>query len=342
MQNSFATGTLKIQKNDIRFYVSIISIIFLSLIQFSCERPIDATQSDDGIPPAVPTGVQITYASDGEILIEWNSNTEGDLKGYNVYRKTEGSDYTFLTFTNNSYWLDDSLSYSVEYFYKITAIDIWGEESQSSDVVSAAPINRYNPQRPRYVSINARNWEGNKSIFLSWEIGAESDIKGYNIYRSLISDFTADSLTLVGFTTSFEFTDTSANQIYINYHYKIRTVDKGDLLSSESSVVSDQIFEIAEQIFPKNNLLTNYFEEFSIQAIAIPADYRIVVQTNEYFGELWSKDFYSDIINDTLQVTFNPPSLYPYTDYFWRVITYSNNSSGPNSISPLHKFQVKP
>lgn len=342
MLDLFRTRILKISKLKILRWITGISIFSFSIIQFACERPTDATQTDDGIPPAVPTGVMITYASDGEILIEWAENTESDLKGYNVYRKSEGTEYVLLSFTNKSYWFDDSLTYDVKYYYQITAIDIWGEESQRSLEVFATPINRYNPQRPRYISINARNWEGKKSIFLRWEQGYESDIKGYNIYRSLNSDFTTDSITFIGFTNSFEFTDSTEHQFYAEYYYKIRTVDKGELLSSESSVVSDQIFEMAEQVFPKNNSLSNYFEEFLIKTIAVPADYRIVVQTNEFFGEFWRKDFHSNIINDTLGVNFTPSSLYPYTDYYWRIITYSVNSSGPNSISPLYKFQVKP
>ena len=76
------------------------------------------------------------------------SKCESDLKGYNIYRKTNSTDYVFLTFTANSYWFDDSLSYTEKYFYKISAIDIWGEESQRSEEVSATPVNRYNPQKP--------------------------------------------------------------------------------------------------------------------------------------------------------------------------------------------------
>ena len=76
--------------------------IISSMILIGCERPTDANQKDDGIPPAVPTGVQISYAADGEILIEWLSNSEVDLKGYNVYRKVDTTDYKFLTFTRNS------------------------------------------------------------------------------------------------------------------------------------------------------------------------------------------------------------------------------------------------
>jgi len=325
-------------------YLSIIlfsSFFLVSLAQVGCERPTDANQEDDGIPPAVPIGVQISYASDGEILIEWYPNPEGDLKGYNVYRKTNSTDYILLTFTTDSYWFDDSLSYAEKYFYKISAIDIWGEESQRSEEVSAIPSNQFNPRKPRYVSINARNWEGKISVFLSWEPNNESDIAGYNVYRDLNSTFMADSTNLIGFTDKIEYSDTNNIQLYLEYYYKIRAVDKGSLLSDESSVVSDQVYEIADQVFPSNDSFVNYFDYFTIKAIKVTANYRILVQTNEFYGEFWSKDFFSSTIDDTIKVDFNPPYLYPYTYYYWRVITFSNDSSEPNSISPILKFKVK-
>lgn len=331
---------------DLKFYNWIILFYFLILtsvvIHFGCERLTDANQNDDGIPPAVPTGVRIYYASDGEILVEWNSNFEADLKGYNVYRKTNKTDYFFLSFTKNSYWFDDSLSYDEKYFYKISAVDIWEQESERSIEVSAIPINRYNPKTPRYISINARNWEGKISVYLDWEPSTESDVVGYNIYRNLNSSFNADSTNQIGFTNVIQFNDTNNIQLYKDYYYKIRAVDKGGWMSEASSLVNDQIYDMSAQIFPSNDSLVNYFTDFMIKAVKAPANYRVIVQTNEYFGEFWSTSFSSSIIDDTIKVKFNPPYLYPYFYYYWRVITYSNNNSEPNSISPIYKFKVKP
>lgn len=324
------------------WWIILIYFSMISSIYIGCERPTDANQKDDGIPPAVPTGVQISYASDGEILIEWIPNSEIDLRGYNVYRKTNKTDYAFLTFTANSYWFDDSLNYDEKYFYSISAVDIWGEESQRSTEVSATPSNRFPPARPRYININARNWEGKISIYLNWEPNNESDIAGYNVYRSLSSSFSADSINLIGFTSEFQFNDSTEISIYKDYYYKILAVDKGGLLSDESSVLSDQVYEMAAQVFPSNDSIVNFFDYYIIKAVKVPANYRILVQTNEYYGEFWSKDFFSSTVDDTIRVEFNPPYLYPYVYYYWRVITFSNNSSEPNSISPLHKFKVIP
>lgn len=316
--------------------------MIIAFIEIGCERPVDSNIKNDGIPPAVPAGVRIVYASDGEIIIEWFANVEPDLKGYNVYRKINKSEYIFLDFTIRNYYIDDSLNYLDEYSYQISAVDIWGEESLKSSEVSAKPINRYNPQKPRYVAINARNWEGKISIYLNWDPNKESDIAGYNIYRNLFSNFAADSSSFIGFTNDIQFNDTANILLYQDYYYKIRAVDKGGLLSDESSVLRDQVYGIAEHVFPSNDSLVNYFNNFKIKTIQVPAKYRVLVQTNELFGEFWSTEFSSSSINDTISVKFNPPYLYPYVYYFWRIITYSNDNSTPNSISPLYKFKVKP
>lgn len=325
----------------ITYFISVLFFCSITM-QIGCERPTDNNQTNDGIPPAVPVGLRIYYASDGEILVEWLSNIEPDLKGYNVYRKVNNDDYSFFDFTNKSYYLDDSLNYDDEYFYKISAVDIWEEESEQSYEVSAKPINRYNPQKPIYLEINARNWEGKISIYLNWEPNEETDVAGYNVYKGIFSTFIADSTSLIGFTIDFQFNDTSNIQLYTNYYYKIRAVDKGNLLSEESSVLVDQVYALSEPIFPANNSLVNYFNYFRIKTIQIPATYKILVQTNEYFGEFWSKEFSSSVVNDTITINFNPPYLYPYVNYYWRIITYSNNNTSPNSISPLYKFKVKP
>ncbi len=339
--NYFSFRVLLISRKKFSHRLLLFLLVML-LLGIGCERPTDNNQTNDGVPPAVPVGVRIYYASDGEILVEWFSNTEPDLKGYNVYRKINKSVYQFLSFTNKSYYFDDSLNYEDEYFYRISALDIWGEESELSAEVSAKPINRFKPKKPKYISINARNWEGKISIYLNWDPNEESDVSGFNIYRSLNASFIADSNSLIAFTNNIQFTDTNNIQLYTDYYYRLRAVDKGGLLSDESSLLSDKVLAMAEQIYPSNDVIVNYFSNFKIKTIDVPADYKIIVQTNEYYGEFWSTNFYSSAINDTISVRFNPQYLYPYVYYYWRVITYTNSSAGPNSISPLYKFKVRP
>ena len=322
-----------------------ILIFFLVPVLFAfpgCDRPVGIDQTDNGIPPGVPTGLSVTYASDGLVLLEWNSNAENDLKGYFVYRSEDGYNYGKLDSTSNNYYFDDTLNYDQTYYYKISSEDIWYRESMPSDSVEASPVNRYNPAPPRSVDINARNWEGIKSVYLSWSPGNDVDISHYNIYKGIESGFTADSSSLIGNTTSENFSDTLNLSLYKTYYYKIEAVDKGGLRSAASTEVSDEIYGIPQVIFPADNSETGYFGSFVIKTIDTPADYKIIVQDNEYFGEFWSSAFSSGKTGDTLSVNFNPSYISQNVPYYWRVATYSNGNSSPNSISKLYKFIIKP
>lgn len=309
-------------------------VFFASIIFWGCDRNTEMIE-DPGIPPAVPTGLRVYYASDGEIGIEWRANSEPDVKGYNIYKRTDATESIQIAYVNDNFFFDDSLYYDTTYFYKITAVSLWNRESDFSAEVSAKPENRYNPLRPVGVRINARNWEGEVSVFLNWLRGEESDIEGYNIYRDIISGFTPDNSNLIGFSSAANFSDTALLSLYQNYFYKIRTKDKGGLLSSPSDEVNDLILEIPEVIFPADNSTVEFFEEFIIKAIEVPAVYRIGFQTNKFFGEIWSRTVSTTVTSDTLKINFDPPALQLNKVYYWRIATYSGNSSDPNSISKI-------
>jgi hypothetical protein len=71
------------------------------------------------IPPAVPTGLYVYYASDVEIKIDWQSSSKGDIKEYNIYRRTDSTESKKNDYTSDSYYFDDSLEYNMTYYYKI-------------------------------------------------------------------------------------------------------------------------------------------------------------------------------------------------------------------------------
>lgn len=323
----------------LKSFFKIFSQIIITLFFFGCERPTDLSNNDDGIPPAVPSGLRVYYASDGEIGIEWLHNSEPDMKGYNVFRSTDSLDFHFIRFTTSDYFLDVSLEYDSAYYYRLAALDFSGKESNPSNIVSAIPVNRYNPTKPRYPVINARNWEGIKSVYLRWEQWFDTDIAGFNIYRSEEPSFTPDSSSLVGFSSITNYNDTSASlETNKSYHYRIKAVDKGGLLSEPGDLISDVIYECPLAIYPPDNSSIEYFSDFKILSLDHPALYKIILQENQYFGEVWSKEFNSVIISDTINILFDYPYLRPNTNYYWRIVTYSKNE--PNSISQLKNFRI--
>lgn len=316
-------------------------ITILIIILYGCGRETDIFPPDNEIPPAIPADVRITYAADGEIFIEWKENIEANLKGYYIYRSIDNSnDFLQIAFTTNNYYFDDSLNYGNTYYYRISAVNQNGIESSQSGIVFATPQNFYIPYRPTNLKINARNWEGKISIFLSWTPNPESDVIGYIIFRAENPDFDIDTSNYLDFTSSSEFEDKFNLEFYKNYYYKIQAVDKGNLISEPSFEVNDLILEIPEIYFPEDNSYIEYFSNFKINGIQIPAKYKIILQENELYGEIWSKEINSSIVNDTINIPMDAYGLEFNVYYYWRVMTFSN-SDNPNSISRLYKFKLK-
>jgi len=327
------------------FQSDFVKLILLGLILtfFGCDRGNNINEPDDGLAPAIPSGIRVFYSNDGVIELEWINNNEGDLKGYNIYRSVnDTSHFRILGYTNSDYYVDDSLYYDSTYYYYITAIDDKNRESSPTSVVSGKPLNRFIPLAVRNIQINARNWNNVKEIYLWWDRSREPDIKGYNIYRSLSQNFSADSTTLLAFSPSVSYIDTFNLELYQTYYYRITALDLGKFESNSIIEVSDLILEPPVILFPANNAVVDYFEKFKIGTVGAPARYRVILQTNQYFGEVWSTEIISNEINSVIDVELGYGYMERNKTYYWRVAAYSGNSSEPNSITNLYNFTIKP
>ncbi|MEW6196505.1 MAG: hypothetical protein AB1521_15250 [Bacteroidota bacterium] len=323
----------------------IIPVIFV-IILYACEREKITEPIDDSIPPSIPTGLNVYGASDGEIGIEWVRNYESNLKGYNIYRsQSADANFLFIDFTTSDYYIDDSLDYNTTYYYKITAINRIGKESGFSLIVSATPLNVYRPLTPYNVIAIARNRENSHSMTISWEKSLETDIKEYEIYRGDIENFTADSSTLHDIYTSNSnsinnYTDTLDLDILKPYYYKVRAVDKGNLKSHFSNEVNDKVLDVPILTYPLDNGIIKDLFQFKFITASLPAQYKLVIQSNEVYGTVYEMDFGLDKIKE--EVSVNPSNLFLELNkkYYWRVLTYTASSEQPNSYSNLYSFTV--
>jgi fibronectin type 3 domain-containing protein len=85
-------------------------------------------------PPEKPTGLTVVPGV-GRIFLTWNENKERDLDGYHVYRSEKsGRDYARLNdkLLNRSTYSDETVKPRITYYYVITAVDKYGNESQTS------------------------------------------------------------------------------------------------------------------------------------------------------------------------------------------------------------------
>ena len=83
----------------------------------------------DTTPPAQVTGLSATVVSSSQIDLSWIANNETDLSHYNVYQgQSEDGTYNKIGDTDTTTYSDINLEPSTTYWYKVSAMDISGNE----------------------------------------------------------------------------------------------------------------------------------------------------------------------------------------------------------------------
>jgi hypothetical protein len=92
----------------------------------------------DMTPPDKPLGVTVVPGV-GRVFLTWSDNKERDLAGYNLYRASGGMVFERLTPAplSRTTYSDEAVKPGALYYYKITAIDRSGNESEASELKPA-------------------------------------------------------------------------------------------------------------------------------------------------------------------------------------------------------------
>ena len=102
----------------------------------------------DVFPPAVPSGLQAVFSSVGQkpfIDLTWAPDTESDLAGYIVYRRSGGAASPFVAVSaapvKAPAWRDNDVQPGQTYYYTVSAIDVRGNQSaQSAEAKETVPL----------------------------------------------------------------------------------------------------------------------------------------------------------------------------------------------------------
>jgi hypothetical protein len=97
----------------------------------------DSGYSVDNLSPSVPEELMATESASG-VELTWKSNSEHDFNYYIIYRDIQ-SDFELIepfVYTTNRTFVDSTVEVGKTYYYKITATDFSGNESESSEEVS--------------------------------------------------------------------------------------------------------------------------------------------------------------------------------------------------------------
>lgn len=228
-------GTVSKLKNTIDLDIRIVNILSGIVIHSFYEKINDESRIRDVCGEAVkkiikyydennkrmlkiPTGLN---ALDGPqaITLSWNKNQEKDLAGYHIYRsESEDGPYEFIGYSSNPNYKDKELDHNKKYFYKITAVNIFGYETDHSIFISSRPMPP--PELPVI--------EGVKIIYdvshvkIEWK-KADKNVLGYNVYRAL--EDRSEKYEKVKSLTENNFTDMEV-QSFQTYYYKVTAYDK--------------------------------------------------------------------------------------------------------------------
>ena len=192
----------------------------------------------DTTPPATPKGLTAT-PSQGGIALDWADNTEADLAGYNVYR-SDSANGTFNKLNSAplsaSEYNDTKAPAGQLSYYRVTAVDKTGNESAPVTDSAERPAPDTAPGIPN----GFKATPSQDGISLGWNANTETDLAGYNVYRSGAPGGTFTKLN-GSLLTASQYNDKAAPTGRYSY-YRVTAVDKA---GNESKPATDSAYRPA-------------------------------------------------------------------------------------------------
>jgi O-glycosyl hydrolase/fibronectin type 3 domain-containing protein len=189
--------------------------IYASALSAAQVAALYAEQIPAAIPP-VPTGLSAAGVSGSRIDLTWNGSA--DAANYNIKRSTAaGGPYTHVSSAGGTSFSDEGLPELTPFYYVISAVNSVGQSADSAQagaMTQSAP-----PAAPSGLTATP----GNGLVTLDWEANAESDLAGYNIYRSETSGSGYAQIN-ESLLNSPGFVDDNVTN-YTTYYYVVTAVD---------------------------------------------------------------------------------------------------------------------
>jgi len=236
--------------NGITYYYKLTSLDFLEN-ESPLVGPVSATPKDLTPPP--PPQHPVAVGSVRGIAISWEKSKANDVKGYWIYRaKKFDGEYTRLSTIpvppDTGLYEDVTVEANKQYFYKITAIDFSGNESEPSAPCFSSFQNYVPPLPPQNVKAEAT---APKEITISWNPNTEKDLKGYYVFRAFRPDgkFEQISHLIPKDTTSFKDKDKTLSA-KSTYFYAVTAINQTGVMSAYSSVAVVQAMDTTGPMQP--------------------------------------------------------------------------------------------
>ncbi len=168
-------------KPGLKYYYAVVSVDIAG--NESEKYPLVEITPGDMKAPAIPQNIKAKSGDPG-ITLTWDIGDEADLAGYNIFR-SQFADSQFVKINNMMVPPDTGLYYDhkaragVQYYYRLTARDRSGNQSQRSARVFSVYENSRGLLSPQAVGA-AGTREG---VTVTWERNSEPDLQGYYVFR---------------------------------------------------------------------------------------------------------------------------------------------------------------
>lgn len=177
-------------------------------------------------PPLQPPVITVEATAQG-VRASWLS--EGEGVAYRVYRQGPGDKQPVEIGTSDKpEYIDTTAQYDTRYEYSVVAVH-GSAESLMSKLAPITPVDVFPPSIPAGVTALAAP----ESIELSWQRNAESDLKGYYLYRSVDG---GPFVKLGGLLQLPTYSDRDVAHGK-TYRYEVSSVDQKDNESEKSKPV---------------------------------------------------------------------------------------------------------
>lgn len=148
-------------------------------------------QARDIIPPSPPTGLKTTTDT-GMVNLTWKPSKADDLMGYVIFKVIDNGnnneeEYTLVNpkpIKATNYTERMSKNVKNTFHYVVSAVDTSWNYSLKSEYSVATLPDHVPPVQPFIKMVE----EKDKKVIVEWEPNKDEDLRGYNIYRKIITD----------------------------------------------------------------------------------------------------------------------------------------------------------
>lgn len=206
-------------------------------------------QLEDSTPPATPTGFTALDQGNGKVVLNWDANTEADLKGYRLLRcYARGGEFAVVNvdvLTENTF-TDDLTGVIVNdsIFYRLLAEDGRANASPKTPVLVVPRVDITPPGKPVLASATPTP----AGIAIKWEYSADTDVVRHELQRRVTgsgdwvtvatvpageeADFVVENFDVAG---TVNFVD-DGDLLRGSYDYQFLAYDDGDLSAGSETV----------------------------------------------------------------------------------------------------------